>query len=126
MPARVRALAGGAGLDVAVDLVGANAVLAQAAACLGRHGRVPMIGLSPEPIRLGPGVPFGLRSRTRLGHLGYRREHPDRLVSLVAHRRLDVSRSVSAVLPLDDVARGVAALARKDGNPIRLVVAPHG
>src|SRR5687767_12223547 len=67
--AEVRRLTGGRGLDLAADLVGANAVLAQAAACLGRHGRVVMIGLSPEPIQLGRGVTFGLRSQSLLGHL---------------------------------------------------------
>jgi len=49
--ARVREITGGRGLDLTADLVGANAVLAQAAECVGRHGRVVMIGLSPEPIR---------------------------------------------------------------------------
>jgi threonine dehydrogenase-like Zn-dependent dehydrogenase len=120
----VLALTDGAGLDLAVDLVGANAVLAQAAKCLGRHGRVVMIGLSPEPIQLGPGVIFGVQSHALLGHLGYRKEHLDQLVALVASGRLDVSRSVSDVLPLEEVARGVERLARKEGNPIRLVVRP--
>ncbi|HEX8696081.1 MAG TPA: zinc-binding dehydrogenase [Longimicrobium sp.] len=122
--ARVHELTGGRRLDLAVDLVGANAVLAQAAECVGRNGRVVMIGLSPEPIRLGPGVGFGVRSQSLLGHLGYRKRHLDQLVDLVARGRLDVSRSVSDVLPLEDVARGVERLMRKEGNPIRLVVRP--
>ena len=42
----------------------------------------------------------------------------------VATGRLDVSRSVSEVMPLEDVARGVERLATKEGDPIRLVVAP--
>jgi D-arabinose 1-dehydrogenase-like Zn-dependent alcohol dehydrogenase len=124
VPARVRELTAGLGLDLAVDLVGANAVLAQAAASIGRFGRVVMIGLSPEPVQLGPGVLFGVQSQSLLGHLGYRKEHLDQLVTLVGARRLDVSRSVSDVLPLEDVARGVARLASKEGNPIRLVVRP--
>ena len=122
--AEVRRLTGGRGLDLAVDLVGANAVLAQAAACLGRYGRVVMIGLSPEPIQLGRGVTFGLRSQSLLGHLGYRKRHLDQLVDLVARGRLDVSGSVSGVMPLEKVARGVERLASKEGNPIRLVVRP--
>lgn len=122
--ARVKELTGRRGLDLAVDLVGANAVLAQAAACLGRNGRVVMIGLSPEPIRLGAGVSFGVRSQSLLGHLGYQKRHLDQLVDLVARGRLDVSRSITDVMPLDDVARGVTRLANKEGNPIRLVVRP--
>ncbi|MCP3163592.1 zinc-binding dehydrogenase [Myxococcus qinghaiensis] len=114
----------GLGLDVAVDLVGANSVLAQAALCLGRYGRVVMVGLSPEQIQLGAGVNFGLRSQTLQGHLGYEKKHLDQLVSLVSTKRLDVSRSVTATLPLEDVAKGVERLVKKDGNPIRLVITP--
>jgi len=124
VPARIRELTGGLGADLAVDLVGANAVLAQAAASIGRNGRVVMIGLSPQPIQLGMGTIFGVRSHALLGHLGYRKEHLDQLVTLVTHGRLDVSRSISDVMPLEDVARGVERLARKEGNPIRLVVRP--
>ena len=83
-----------------------------------------MIGLSMEPIALGPGVAFGVHSHALLGHLGYQKEHLDQLVKLVATGRLDVSRSVSEVMPLEQVARGVERLAKKEGNPIRLVVAP--
>lgn len=115
---------GGLGLDVAVDLVGANAVLAQAATCIGRFGRVVMVGLSPEPMHLGPGVLFGVQSQSMLGHLGYDKKHLDQLVTLVGTKRLDVSRSVSATLPLEEVAYGVERLVKKEGNPIRLVVTP--
>lgn len=115
---------GGRMLDVAVDLVGANAVLAQAASCVGRFGRTVMVGLSPEPMQLGHGVNFGVASQSLLGHLGYEKRHLDTLVKLVATRRLDVTRSVSAVLPLEDVALGVERLTTKEGNPIRLVVQP--
>jgi D-arabinose 1-dehydrogenase-like Zn-dependent alcohol dehydrogenase len=122
--ARVRELTDGRMLDVAVDLVGANAVLAQAASCLGRYGRCVMVGLSLEPVQLGPGLLFGLLGQSLLGHLGYEKRHLDELVALVASGRLDVSRSVSDVLPLEDVGRGVERLATKQGDPVRLLVQP--
>ena len=121
---QVRALTGGRMLDVAVDLVGSNQVLAQAASCLGRFGRCVMVGLSLDPIELGPGLFFGLQSQSLLGHLGYRKRHLDELVDLVRLGRLDVSGSVSALLPLEDVAAGVEQLRSKTGNPVRLVVQP--
>ncbi len=122
----VWALTGGRGLDVAVDLVGANRVLVQGDACLGRGGRLVIVGLSDEPIALGINALFGVMSHSLLGHLGYRKEHLIQLVRFVATGRLDVSRSVSEVMPLEDVALGVERLATKEGNPIRLVVAPNG
>lgn len=122
--ARVLELTEGRGLDVACDVVGANAVMREASACLGRSGRVVMIGLSMEPLELGPGVLLGLGRQAVLGHLGYQREHLDQLVSLVGHGRLDLSASVTEVMPLSDIHRGVRALETKEGDPIRLVVAP--
>lgn len=124
--AEVLRLTDGLGLDLAVDLVGSNAVLAQATTCLGRFGRVLMVGLSLEPVQMsGPGVVFGVQSQSLLGHLGYRKHHLDELVRLVSTGRLDVSGSVSDVLPLGDVAKGVERLATKQDNPIRLVVRPQ-
>ena len=117
-------LTGGLGLDVAVDLYGANRVLVQADACLGRFGRLVIIGLSNEPISLGPNALFGVTSHSLLGHLGYDKSHLDQLIGFVASGRLDVSGSISDVMPLDDVVRGVERLATKEGDPIRLVVAP--
>ena len=122
--AEVMRVTGGLGLDLAVDLVGANVVLAQAARCVGRRGRTLMVGVSMEPIQLGPGLFFALQQQSLLGHLGYHKGHLDQLVALVASGRLDVSRSVSEVLPLSDVSRGVEMLSSKRGNPIRLVVRP--
>jgi D-arabinose 1-dehydrogenase-like Zn-dependent alcohol dehydrogenase len=125
IPGEVMRLTGGLGLDVAADLFGANAVLAQGQLCLGRFGRLLMVGLSFEPLQLGPGVVLGIQSQSVLGHLGYQKRHLDELVDLVASGRLDVSGSVSDVLPLEDVGRGVERLANKEGNPVRLVVKPE-
>ena len=121
---RVWELTGGTGLDVAVDLFGANRVLVQADACLGRRGRLVIIGLSAEPIALGINALFGVASHSLLGHLGYDKAHLDQLMGFVASGRLDVSGSISDVMPLEEVVRGVERLATKDGDPIRLVVSP--
>lgn len=120
---RVRAESGG-GLDVALDVVGSPAVLAQAEPCLARGGRLVMVGMSWEPTRLGPGVLFSLQGQSLLGHLGYRKEHLDQLVRLVTYRRLDLRDSVSAVLGLAEVADAVDRLATKRGDPVRLVLRP--
>jgi 2-desacetyl-2-hydroxyethyl bacteriochlorophyllide A dehydrogenase len=123
--AEVWRLTGNLGLNVAVDLVGANQVLAQGDTCLGRHGRLVMVGLSPEPVALGMGALFGILNHSLLGHLGYRKPHLDELVRLVSTGRLDVSKSVSDVIPLDDIAAGVKRLETKEGNPVRIVVDPR-
>jgi D-arabinose 1-dehydrogenase-like Zn-dependent alcohol dehydrogenase len=120
----IKSLTGGLGLDVAVDLVGANAVMKQAVASLGRRGRAVMVGLSIDPLELGPGLLLGIQSQSILGHLGYEKRHLDDLVGLLAGGRLDLTASISDVIPLTDVAEGVRRLAEKEGDPVRIVVRP--
>jgi len=117
---------GGVGLDVALDLVGKNDVLMQAQWCLARGGRLVMVGLSLDPLELGPGILFGARSISLLGHLGYRKQHLDDLLSLVSRGRLDLSGSISDVIGLDEVPDGVRRLSEKEGDPVRIVVRPNG
>lgn len=120
----IRQLTGGLGLDVAVDLVGSNRVMKQAVSSLGRGGRAVMVGLSLDPLELGPGILLGIQSQSILGHLGYQKRHLDDLVALLAAGRLDLAASISDVIPLADVADGVRRLAEKEGDPVRIIVAP--
>jgi 2-desacetyl-2-hydroxyethyl bacteriochlorophyllide A dehydrogenase len=121
---RVFEITDGRRLDVAVDLVGANVVISQAVSCLGRNGRAVMVGLSLDPLTLEPSLLFGVQSHSVLGHLGYQKRHLDELVRLLASGRLDLSASISDVMPLTDVVEGVRRLAEKDGDPVRLIVQP--
>lgn len=121
----VMRLTDGDGLELAVELSGSNRALDQAVSCLGRHGRAVIIGMCMEPVQLTePSVLFGYFNHAVLGHDGYYKRDIERLVRLVASGRLDLSRSVSDLVPLEDVARGVERLSKKEGNPIRLVVKP--
>jgi len=102
----------------------ARAVLAQAETCLARRGRLVMVGMSMEPTQLGPGAMFSVQSQTLLGHLGYAKAHMDQLLRLVETDRLDLSDSITDVVPLDDVVDAVDRLANKRDNPIRIVIQP--
>lgn len=115
---------GGEGVDLAIDFVGANAVLKQAAASLAVGGRVCIVGVSGEKISLGPSILFAVRRNRLIGVYGYRREHLETLVGLAARGRIDLSRSISARLPLDRAAEGVSILSEKRGDPVRVLLIP--
>ena len=121
---RIRELTGGRGVNVALDVVGSATILAQAETCLARRGRLVMVGMSMEPTELGPGALFSVQSQTLIGHLGYAKAHLEQLVRLVQTGRLDLSDSISDIVPLDDVVDAVDRLATKRGNPIRIVIRP--
>jgi len=60
-----------------------------------------------------------------MGHLGYRNEDIATLAGLLSHGRLDLSRSISEIIPLDRVEDGIHRLESRQGNPIRILVQPN-
>ncbi len=115
---------GGRKLDVAFDAVGLKATFEQALECLTVGGRLVAVGMSAEAPTVGPTSMFGLSQKQVLGHLGYQNVDIETLARLVSLGRLNLSRSISRVIPLEDIREGIAALERADGNPIRILVAP--
>ena len=59
-----------------------------------------------------------------MGHYGSEAHHVTELIELAATRRLDLSHSVSEVLPLENAGDALDKLANKVGNPIRIVLKP--
>ena len=80
--------------------------------------------MSAEAPTVGPTSMFGLTRKQVLGHLGYQNVDIATLAKLVSCGRLDVSRSISEIVSLEDVALGIEMLERQDGNPIRILVKP--
>jgi threonine dehydrogenase-like Zn-dependent dehydrogenase len=121
---QVRRITGGRGLDIAFDLAGAPPVWTQAQAVLANEGRLVLVGLAPQPLTIHQTTLFSFLKQQVRGHYGSAPEHVEQLVSLVGHHRLDLSGSISDVLPLSEAPRGVERLVKKEGSPIRLVLKP--
>jgi 2-desacetyl-2-hydroxyethyl bacteriochlorophyllide A dehydrogenase len=122
--AEVRRITGNEGLDVTLDLVGANAVLQEGVRCLGPGGRAVMVGISIDPLELGPSIILAIQRQTVMGHLGYSKQNLEELVKLLTSGRLDLTASISDVVPLEQTPEGVRRLAEKDGDPVRILVKP--
>ena len=121
---KLDAATGGRKLDVAFDVVGLRATFEQALDCLTVGGRLVAVGMSAQSPTVGPTSMFGLSQKQVLGHLGYQNVDIETLARLVSLGRLDLSRSISRVIPLEDIRAGIDALERADGNPIRILVQP--
>jgi threonine dehydrogenase-like Zn-dependent dehydrogenase len=67
---------------------------------------------------------FGLSQKHVLGHLGYQNVDIETLATLVSTGRLDVSRSISDIVSLEDVKVDIEKLELQEGNPIRILVKP--
>ncbi len=121
---KLAAATGGRKLDVAFDAVGLKVTFEQALDALTVGGRLVGVGMSAESPTVGPTSMFGLSQKQVLGHLGYQNADIETLAALVSRGRLDLSRSVSQIIALEDIHEGIRALEHAEGNPIRIVVAP--
>lgn len=121
---KIAEVTGGRKLDVAFDAVGLKTTFEQALGCLTSGGRLVGVGMSAESPTIGPTAMFGLSRKQVLGHLGYQNVDIETLAKLVSFGRLDISRSVSEIVPLEDLQSGIEKLERQDGNPIRILVRP--
>ncbi|MGV9800296.1 zinc-binding dehydrogenase [Mycobacterium sp. NPDC003449] len=121
---KIAEVTGGRGLDVAFDAVGLRSTFEQALSQLTVGGRLVAVGMSAEAPTVGPTSMFGLSQKQVLGHLGYQNVDIATLATLVSLGRLDLSRSITEVVALEDVAAGIDKLERQEGNPIRILVRP--
>lgn len=121
---RVRAAAGGRGLDLALDFAGVPAVREQAIDCLAGRGRLVLVGLTPAPLTVANSIRFSFLGERILGHYGSRPAHVEQLVTLARYGRLGLARSISGTLPLERAPEAVERLENKTGDPVRLVLTP--
>jgi threonine dehydrogenase-like Zn-dependent dehydrogenase len=122
--AKIADATGGRNLDVAFDAVGLTSTFEQALNSLTVGGRLVGVGMSADAPTIGPTSIFNLFKRQVLGHLGYQNADIGTLANLVSLGRLDLSRSISDVVSLEDVGKGIDKLEKGDGDPIRILVQP--
>jgi len=112
------------GLNVAFDFAGVTPVRKQALSLLGEQGRLVIVGIANEPITIPNDMAFTYMRTQVLGHYGSEAHHTQELVEFVRSGKLNLAKSVTEVLPLDQAALALEKLAKKIGNPIRIVLKP--
>ncbi len=137
--ARARALARGAdfafapddpeikqhrGLNAAFDFAGVTSVRKQALSLLGEQGRLVIIGIANEPIVIPNDMAFTYMRTQITGHYGSEARHVRELLEFAAQGKLDLSQSVTEIMPLENAAQALEKLAKKIGDPIRIVLKP--
>jgi threonine dehydrogenase-like Zn-dependent dehydrogenase len=80
--------------------------------------------LSSQSIDAGPFMNFNLERKRVMGHLGYNGQDIAMLAEMLSYKRFDLSESISEVVPLSEVQRGIEDLEQHRNNPIRILVQP--
>jgi D-arabinose 1-dehydrogenase-like Zn-dependent alcohol dehydrogenase len=112
------------GLNVVFDFAGVSPVRKQALSMLGEQGRLVIVGIANEPIVIPNDMAFTYMRTQIMGHYGSEAHHVRELIELAASGRLDLSHSISEVVPLEQAGLALDKLAKKIGNPIRIVLKP--
>ena len=112
------------GLNAAFDFAGVSSVRKQALSLLGEQGRLIIIGIANEPIVIPNDMAFTYMRTQIMGHYGSEAHHVRELIEFTREGRLDLSHSVTQVLPLEQAGHALDTLAKKIGNPIRIVLKP--
>lgn len=112
------------GLNAAFDFAGVTPVRKQALSLLGEQGRLVIVGIANEPITIPNDMAFTYMRTQILGHYGSEAHHTKELVEFAKQGKLNLSKSVSEVMPLDQAAAALEKLEKKIGNPIRIVLKP--
>ncbi len=121
---KIEEVTNGRMIDVAFDAVGIQATVRAAVESLDVNGKVVTLGLSDQDIDAGPFLDFNLQRKQVRGHLGYQGQDIAILAEMLSFGRLDLSESISDVVPLSEVERGIDDLKNHKGNPIRILVKP--
>lgn len=121
---KITAATGGRMLDVAFDAVGITSSARQAVSALDANGQVVTVGMSQQHIDAGSFLEFSLRRKQVKGHLGYQVQDIAMLAEMLSYGRLDLSGSISAVVPLAEIHRGIELMDKRIDDPIRILVQP--
>jgi threonine dehydrogenase-like Zn-dependent dehydrogenase len=96
--------------------------VSQAAKALKPGGRATIVGLTPAPMTLMPEALFVSQELEVVGSFGSTGQDLNELMDLLESGRLDLSRSVTHRLTIDDFPRALEILETRDEHPVRMVV----
>lgn len=98
---QIRELTGGAGVDVALEMIGLSRTMTQAVDCLAPLGRAVLVGISEHPIELDTYRQVLGREAEIIGSNDHLLSELPPLLEMARSGLLDTSQVVSQVLPLD-------------------------
>lgn len=118
----LKSISAAGGVDVALEFVGRSSSVEGAVRSLDDGGRAVIVGVGHEPAAAGRIMTFVLREREMVGSYGADVDEVRQVVDMMGRGDLVLPRVVGDVIPLDDVAEGVARVARGETGGSRIVV----
>jgi propanol-preferring alcohol dehydrogenase len=119
---RIREITDGHGADVVLDFVGRKSTLKNAVTFAGMGGRIVVVGISSDELRISPYSTIIGKEIELLGSNDHLKSELAELIQLVGSRRIDISSSITHRVKLEEVNKGIQILEKGIGDPVRVVV----
>jgi 2-desacetyl-2-hydroxyethyl bacteriochlorophyllide A dehydrogenase len=119
---RIEEMTEGKLADLVLDFVGAAEVIEQEIRCVGKGGRMVLVGIGRDAIRISPYKTIIRKEMELIGVNDHLRSELGELIEIVGSGRMDLSMSITHRVHLDEVNTGLGILEGRIGNPIRVVV----
>ncbi len=97
----LRRLTGGKGVDVALELIGLPLTMRQAVRSLAIFGRAVVVGITDQSFEIAPYADLLMKEAQVLGAADHLAQELPLLLEMVRRRLLDLSKVISATIPLD-------------------------
>ncbi|RLI06545.1 hypothetical protein DRO24_04805 [Candidatus Bathyarchaeota archaeon] len=120
---RIKEETSGKGCDVVLVFTGSRKAVEQALRSVKKGGRVVLVGYCREPVSLDA-MEFMSNEIQLRSSIEHNRWELARVIELRALGKIDLSKSITHRVSLDQVNRGLEILEKKIGDPLRVVVTP--
>ncbi|MGD0550985.1 MAG: alcohol dehydrogenase catalytic domain-containing protein [Candidatus Bathyarchaeia archaeon] len=108
--------------DLVLDFVGAAKVVEQEIRCVGKGGRMVLVGIGQDDISISPYKTIIGKEMELIGVNDHLRSELAQLIEIIGSGIMDLSTSITHRVYLDEVNTGLKILEERIGNPIRVVV----
>ena len=121
--AQLREMTRGAGVDVALELVGLPLTMRQAVQSLGKLGRAALVGLTQETFEIAPYGELLNKEAEIIGVSDHRAREIPLLLELARSRKLDLSHGIIRTIPLEAAAVNITLDDLEHfGDDVRVVI----
>ncbi|MGH2686775.1 MAG: alcohol dehydrogenase catalytic domain-containing protein [Actinomycetota bacterium] len=117
----IRELSDG-GVDFSFEFIGNPETISQSAKSLRKGGRAVLVGLTPEELRLIPAAAFVWSELEVVGSFGAAAGELEELMGMLSRGELDLARSITHRLTLEDADRALEMLRTREDHPLRIVL----
>lgn len=120
---QLRKLSGGEGVDVSLEFIGLASTIEKTIESVRRGGKAVIVGVHTGTFQVRA-HPLVVKEIDIRGVWTVLQQDFPYVIELVKSGKLDLSKSITHRIPLDEVNRGLEILAKKIGNPLRIVILP--